>query len=61
MVYDITNPKSFEQLDSWREEFLHQVTKWTTGYRLLVGMEVMPATGRGIYVTSYVRKVLRTC
>lgn len=25
LVYDITNPKSFEQLDSWREEFLHQV------------------------------------
>ncbi|CAN0254083.1 unnamed protein product [Ectocarpus fasciculatus] len=24
LVYDITNPKSFEQLDSWREEFLHQ-------------------------------------
>lgn len=26
LVYDITNPKSFEQLDSWREEFLHQVS-----------------------------------
>lgn len=25
LVYDITNPKSFDQLDSWREEFLHQV------------------------------------
>lgn len=25
LVYDITNPKSFEHLDSWREEFLHQV------------------------------------
>ncbi|CAN0010929.1 unnamed protein product [Choristocarpus tenellus] len=24
LVYDITNPKSFEQLDSWREEFLIQ-------------------------------------
>lgn len=24
LVYDITNPKSFEQLDSWREEFLYQ-------------------------------------
>lgn len=33
LVYDITNPKSFEQLDSWREEFLHQVNteynSWT--------------------------------
>eukprot|EP00753_Platysulcus_tardus_P014985 PLAT4702.1.p2 GENE.PLAT4702.1~~PLAT4702.1.p2 ORF type:complete len:207 (+),score=101.95 PLAT4702.1:98-718(+) len=24
LVYDITNPKSFEQLESWREEFLIQ-------------------------------------
>jgi Ras-related protein Rab-7A len=24
LVYDITNPKSFEKLDSWRDEFLNQ-------------------------------------
>ena len=24
LVYDITNARSFEQLGSWREEFLHQ-------------------------------------
>lgn len=24
LVYDITNPKSFESLDSWRDEFLMQ-------------------------------------
>lgn len=28
LVYDITNPKSFEHLDSWRDEFLNQV-RWT--------------------------------
>lgn len=31
LVYDITNPKSFDQLDSWREEFLHQVGGWAGG------------------------------
>jgi Ras-related protein Rab-7A len=24
LVYDVTNPKSFENLDSWREQFLFQ-------------------------------------
>jgi Ras-related protein Rab-7A len=26
LVYDITNEKSFAGLDTWREEFLNQVT-----------------------------------
>jgi len=26
LVYDITNPKSFENLDTWREEFLNQAS-----------------------------------
>mmetsp|Transcript_18457 Transcript_18457/g.56658 ORF Transcript_18457/g.56658 Transcript_18457/m.56658 type:complete len:205 (-) Transcript_18457:969-1583(-) len=26
LVYDVTNPKSFENLDSWREEFLVQAS-----------------------------------
>ncbi|EER06563.1 Rab7, putative, partial [Perkinsus marinus ATCC 50983] len=26
LVYDITNPKSFESLDSWRDEFLIQAS-----------------------------------
>ena len=26
LVYDITNPKSFESLDNWRTEFLDQVS-----------------------------------
>eukprot|EP00920_Eleutheroschizon_duboscqi_P037033 GHVT01088747.1.p1 GENE.GHVT01088747.1~~GHVT01088747.1.p1 ORF type:complete len:123 (+),score=2.84 GHVT01088747.1:337-705(+) len=27
LVFDLTSPKSFESLDSWREEFLIQVCK----------------------------------
>jgi Ras-related protein Rab-7A len=26
LVYDITNPKSFEELDSWRDEFFIQAS-----------------------------------
>merc|ERR1719450_252748 len=26
LVFDITNPKSFDNLDSWREEFLGQAS-----------------------------------
>jgi len=28
MVFDLTNPKSFESLDSWRDEFLIQVSPY---------------------------------
>ena len=57
LVYDVNNSKSFEALDSWRDEFLIQANPRDPESFPFVSSEDLDAP-RGLVLTLYIQVVL---